>query len=79
MNKGFFKLLILLRNSLFLNNQKSIIRATIEVKKSAIKILSDNAKGISNTKIKTVFSRKISLLKLLIILFIILYFILPFY
>ena len=44
MNKGFFKLLIISRNSLFLNNQKSTIRATIEVKKSAIKILSfDNA------------------------------------
>ena len=79
MNKGFFKLLITSRNSLFLNNQKSTIRATIEVKKSAIKMLSDKAKGINNTKIKTIFSRKISLLKLLIMLFIILYFILSFY
>ena len=47
--------IIFLRNSLFLNNQKSTIRPIIDVKRSAINILISKLKGNNNIRIKTIF------------------------
>ena len=65
-------------NLLESDDVKSTIKAMIDVKRSAIKILKHRAKGNSNTRIKIIFSKKINLLKSFTMFFIILYFILPF-